>query len=146
VPLSALILLLTLVFVVIAGNNFLDGGINRQIGYLSGLRQLLLKKNDLTGSIPPSLLGLSNLEVLLLEQNNFADVGDAVICSSNLSVGLFVADCGVGNGMMCSCCSTCCDVGDAVCNVWETDGDLDPILEYSEIKKEYYSFVQQIEN
>jgi Leucine-rich repeat (LRR) protein len=142
VPLSALILSLNFVFVIIAGNNHLDGGIPGQIGYLSGLRQLFLKENNLSGSIPPSFLGLSNLEVLLLEQNNFADDGDVVICSSNLSVRLFVADCGVGNGIQCSCCSACCDVGDAVCNVWESNGDLDPILEYSEIKKDYYSFVR----
>lgn len=127
-------------FVIATGNNHLDGGIPGQIGYLSGLKQLLLKQNNLIGTIPVSLLGLSNLEVLLLEQNNFDDIGGVAICSSQLALEQFVADCGAGSGLQCSCCSKCCDVGDEECNVWESNGELDPIREYSEIRKEYYSF------
>eukprot|EP00980_Cylindrotheca_fusiformis_P028358 scaffold22593_cov145-Cylindrotheca_fusiformis.AAC.7 len=105
---------------------------------MSTLRELLLKNNDLSGTIPLFLADLTNLEVLFLEQNKFAEEGEIGFCSREQGVNTFVADCGDGGSLQCDCCSKCCDAGDDSCNVRESSAGLDPVREYSEIPKSEY--------
>ena len=51
-------------------NNHLTGSIPPGLGELANLDWLSLSGNDLTGSIPPELGGLANLRGLLLGGNN----------------------------------------------------------------------------
>jgi len=54
------------------GNNNLTGTIPPELGNLTNLELLSLYGNDLTGTIPPELGNLSNLEGLLLHNNNLS--------------------------------------------------------------------------
>jgi Leucine-rich repeat (LRR) protein len=118
-------------------HNALMDEIPSNLGQLTKLRHLILKMNMLRGTIPTTFAGLSDLDLLLLEQNDFQ--GDIeVICSSDImTVDTFVADCGKGGNISCSCCSQCCDPGDALCNDWEWKGNLDPIWEYGYRRRRY---------
>jgi hypothetical protein len=45
----------------------------------------------------------------------------------------------VGGQIGCSCCTICCDPGDATCNNWDWKGNLDPIWEHG-YKRRRYSY------
>jgi hypothetical protein len=121
--------------------NALVGEIPESIGKLTELRHLLLKMNQLTGTIPRTMSMLTNLEVLLLEQNHF--IGDTnMICEeTEHNIDAFVADCGASSNdtISCSCCTTCCDRGDALCNTFTFDwrGNLDPSWMYGYRRERY---------
>jgi hypothetical protein len=108
-------------------------------GQLTQLRHLILKKNMLRGTIPTTFAALSDLDLLLLEQNAFQGHIEFICSSDLMTVDTLVADCGEGGDITCSCCSQCCDPGDALCNNWEWKGNLDPIWEYG-YRRQRYSY------
>ena len=68
------------------------------------------------GKLPRETEKLSNLRVVLLEQNEF--IGDtSAICDNGAELVHFAADC--KNGISCSCCDVCCDEEDQICNAGE---------------------------
>jgi hypothetical protein len=125
--------------------NRLVGEIPTNIWLLSDLRHLLLKMNDFSGTLPSTMNQLTNLEVLLIEQNFF--IGDAdVICDEDFALDAFVADCDdASTGIVCSCCTTCCMTGDALCNTFEFNwrGNLDPVWQYG-YRRERYAYHSDI--
>lgn len=124
--------------------NQLSGSLPEGIGKLVHLEHLLLKMNKLDGTLPAGLADLSRLEVFLIEQNSFT--GNAgVICESYFEVTSFVADCGNGQGITCSCCSLCCDSKDPLCNTYEFDwrANLDPSWQYG-YRRQRYSYSADI--
>lgn len=86
--------------------------------------------NKLDGEIPPEVGSLTNLETLYIEGNNFETTNlDEIICEPRLSLGSpsfqhFYADCGSGSstGVICSCCTHCCDGSGSDC----LEGNIQP--------------------
>lgn len=110
------------------------------------MKKLVLKQNHLSGKLPQGFSRLTNLQFMLLEQNNLE--GDAqVVCESDAAgVDTFVADCDLppGSGartrFTCSCCSACCKLCDSDCNLdWKWSGDVDSISEYG-YRQQRYNF------
>jgi hypothetical protein len=90
-----ILLLLTILsaFYLTLDNNGLFGTLPAEYSSLTELKHLILKGNDLSGDFPSEQLSqLTNLEVLLVEQNQFHGSADA-ICDSG-GIEEFVADCG----------------------------------------------------
>jgi hypothetical protein len=58
------------------GVNQLTGSIPPELGNLSNLNNLGLNDNQLTGSIPTEIINLINLEYLRLQQNQFTELPD----------------------------------------------------------------------
>jgi hypothetical protein len=113
---------------------------------LSNLRKLILKKNLLTGSLPTSLGQLTNLQVVLLEQNDLNNPGATttttttttamspfcnepdssssmvLVLETMTDLETLVMDCKEAK-LTCQCCSKCCYSADILCNNqidWET--------------------------
>lgn len=100
-----------------------------------------MKRNGLEGTLPTEISGLSDLDLLLLEQNKLQGNADVICSFQNTEIDKFVADCGEGDNhtIGCSCCTECCNQGDAECNAYDWKGNLDPIWEYG-FKRERYSY------
>jgi hypothetical protein len=98
----------------LALNDF-TGNIPSEIGRLTLLESLLLWGNRLAGTVPTELGMLTNLVELWLEGNDLTGIEDSIICESTefWSIVELTADClGDPPEIVCSCCTTCCDVDD----------------------------------
>eukprot|EP00980_Cylindrotheca_fusiformis_P018100 scaffold5817_cov101-Cylindrotheca_fusiformis.AAC.5 len=95
--------------------------------------------NKLHGTIPLEMGTLSDLDLLLIEQNDFIGNAEAICSSSLMNVGTFVSDCGSQTNFTCSCCTECCNPSDALCNDWVWKGNLDPVWEYG-YRSERYAY------
>lgn len=71
---------------------------------------------------------LTNLQVLLLDQNDFVGDTEAICSSGDTKLVHFASDC--NGGITCQCCDVCCDGEDVTCGAGEWDGGFDPIWEY----------------
>jgi len=126
--------------------NDLTGRIPSDISKLTDLRYLWLKMNKLDGAIPDALNQLTNLQVLLLEQNSFSGDVDAICSSPDINIQAFVSDCGDDPPrVVCTCCTTCCSIGDSLCNTFDFNwkGNLDPVSHYG-YRRQRYSFDTEI--
>jgi len=122
--------------------NGLTGQIPQSISSLTDLRHLLLKMNKLEGTIPDTMNELTNLQVLLLEQNSLTGDTHAICSSPNVGIEAFVSDCADDPPqIICTCCTTCCIVADAMCNTFDFQwkGNLDPVSHYG-YRRQRYSY------
>lgn len=93
----------------------------------------MLNRNDLDGSLPTQLANLGELEVLLVDGNDI--IGNtSLLCSRQDQIEFFISDCYSGTEgqpaqIDCSCCSTCCASGDALCSDFEWTSVHDPVVE-----------------
>ena len=89
------------------------------------------------GTLPPNFGRLTNLEVLLLEQNNLAGGAEAVCNSDDFNLIYFVSDC--DDEFTCDCCSLCCNSDDITCNAGYWNARVDPIWEHG-FKRDRYKY------
>jgi len=84
------------------------GQIPTEIGKLTLMEQMWFYGNWLSGSIPTEIVGLPNLKILGLEDNNITDVAmPQGLCEKDMIA--LSADCGGEYDLVeCSCC-TCCE-------------------------------------
>ena len=101
------------------------------------MKHLLFKQNNLSGTVPAEFDRLTNLEVLLLEQNNFVGGAEAVCNSNDFNLVYFVSDC--DGGFSCECCNLCCTPDDNTCNAGYWDARVDPIWEHG-FKRDRYKY------
>ena len=123
--------------------NEFTGTIPSQIGKLTNLKHLLLKKNKLQGQIPAEMAQLTQLQVLLLDDNDLSGTTNAICAGQEMTHSItgnsgntvnpllfFSADCKNAGEIACSCCTVCCEDDDPTCNAGEWDAGFDPIWEY----------------
>lgn len=77
---------------------------------MTGLKQLYLFQNQLSGAIPSTLGQLTKLAEIGLEENNLnGTVADQVCDTVSLRDVEFWADCGgSAPDLACPCCTVCC--------------------------------------
>jgi hypothetical protein len=109
------------------------------MGTLGKLKMLLLKDNLLTGSLPPTFVALTDLQVLLLEQNDFKGTAEAFCGRDSEPDQAFVSDCEDAK-FQCGCCTTCCSSSDTQCNTfdWKWRANLDPSWNYGFQRQAYF--------
>ncbi|CAJ1959365.1 unnamed protein product [Cylindrotheca closterium] len=120
--------------------NSLTGQVPEDVSKLTDLRHLLLKMNKLNGNIPETISQMTNLEVFLIEQNGFSGDTDPICSSPDMNIQAFVSDCGDDPpSIVCTCCTTCCSVADALCNTFEFNwkANLDPVSHYGYRRQRY---------
>lgn len=77
--------------------------------------------------------------MLMVDHNNLSGHLDDV-CSREMVPRVVTADCkGATPDIKCDCCTICCAEGDETCNDKPYLGNLDPIWEYSFVRK-FYEF------
>ena len=88
------------------------------------MTELYLSGNQLTGTVPESVLNLSGLQKMYLHDNLLTGNFDESLCDPkspfqfrNSSIFLDVGgDCSTTYEVICACCSFCCDP-DVCCNL-----------------------------
>lgn len=89
-------------------HNRLQGQMPEGLGYLTKLEYLGLSKNQFEGTVPKTLGGIDSLEQFLVNENSLEGSIPESICKLKTR-GVFYnlwADC---NGLVCECCTVCCD-------------------------------------
>ena len=104
-------------------NNRLSGTISTQLQECTNLISVRLERNDFEGSLPEDLSALTELQVLDVHGNpRLSGSMPSSVCAlkDTSTLGEVTADClpssnSDTDGIVCSCCTTCCEPGTDIC-------------------------------